>query len=171
VFKGTYRHRIDGKGRLPIPAAFRRTLAEASVVVVTALDQCLAAYAEAEWAKLEAQLARLPAFSKPVKALTRVLASRAVDCEIDQQGRILLPPSLRASAGLGRDAVVIGVLNRFEVWQPEAWEAFLHDSERLLEDVSLDIEWPPPPTPPTGEGAPPARGRSRARDPQANSSR
>jgi len=169
VFKGTYRHRIDAKGRLPIPAVFRRGLGDEQRVVVTPLDQCLAAYPPSEWAKLEAQLAALPAFSKPVKALTRLLASRAADCEIDVQGRILLPPALRAGAGLERDAVVIGVLNRFEVWAPEPWVAFVRDSERLLEDVSLDVQWPPAPTPPEAPPGTPSRGRPSSRDPQANS--
>ena len=169
VFKGTYRHRIDAKGRLPVPAAFRRALGDEARVVVTQLDQCLAAYPPAEWAKLEAQLATLPAFSKPVKALTRLVASRAADCEIDVQGRILLPPGLRVAVGLERDAVVIGVLNRFEVWAPEGWDAFVRESERLLEDVCLDIQWPPPPTPPTPATGTPSKSRSAPRDPQANS--
>jgi MraZ protein len=147
VFKGTYQHRIDPKGRLPIPAAFRRALGGAARVVATLLDQCLAVYSAEEWARLEAQLAALPAFSMQVKALTRLLASRAVDCEIDVQGRILLPLPLREAAGLERDATVIGVLNRFEVWSPEAWRGFVRDSERLLDDVSLDVQWPLPPAP------------------------
>jgi MraZ protein len=154
VFKGTYQHRIDGKGRLPIPAAFRRVLGNAGQVVVTQLDSCLAVYAPAEWGRLEAQLAALPAFNKQVKALTRLLASRAADCEIDVQGRVLLPPPLRAAAGLERDAVVVGVLNRFEVWSPAAWESFVRDSERLLDDVSLDIQWPLPPAAPTAAADP-----------------
>ena len=166
MFKGTYRLRIDPKGRVPIPAVFRRLLGEAGQVVVTQLDQCLAVYAPSEWARLEAQLAALPAFNKQVKALTRLLASRAADCEIDVQGRVLLPPALRAAAGLDRDAVVVGVLNRFEVWSPEGWESFVRDSERLLDDVSLDIQWPLPPATPSGpvppSGTAPADG-----DPQA----
>jgi MraZ protein len=147
VFKGTYRYKIDPKGRLPVPAPFRKSLAQggAPTLVVTLLDQCLAAYPPAEWERLETQLAALPAFSKPVKALSRLLSSRASDCEIDVQGRILLPASLRAAAGLGREAVVIGVLNRIEVWAPEPWDSFLRDSERILDDVSLDVEWPVPP--------------------------
>jgi MraZ protein len=147
VFKGTYVHKIDPKGRLPVPAALRRALAEtgATRVVVTLLDQCLAAYPPAEWVRLEEQLRQLPAFSKPVKALTRMLASRAADCDLDVQGRILIPPSLRAAAGLGREAVVVGVLNRFEVWAPDAWRAFLAESDRLLEDVTLEVPWPVPP--------------------------
>ena len=149
MFKGSYRHRIDAKGRLPVPAAFRRLLAEegASTVVVTVLDQCLAVYAAGEWSRVESQLAALPPFSAPVKALSRLLSSRAVDCPLDVQGRILLPASLRASAGLGREAVVAGVLNRFEIWEPEAWAAFLADSERLLDDASLAVQWPPPANP------------------------
>jgi MraZ protein len=151
VFKGTYRHRIDPKGRLPVPAAFRRMLSEqgAATVVVTLLDQCLAAYPPGEWARLEEQLRALPAFSRPVKALTRLLTSRAADCELDVQGRILLPASLRAEAALEREAVVLGVLNRIEVWAPERWGSFLRDSERLLDDATLDVQWPLPPEPPT----------------------
>jgi MraZ protein len=159
VFKGTYRHKIDPKGRLPVPAAFRKALGpvESARVVVTVLDQCLAAYPAAEWEKLEGQLRGLPAFSKQVKALTRLLASRAVDCELDVQGRILLPAPLRQAAGLAREAVVVGVLNRFEVWNPEAWAGFVQESERLLDDVSLDIPWPlPQPGPPE----PPSTGKA-----------
>jgi MraZ protein len=173
VFKGTYHHRIDPKGRLPIPAVFRRALTEGGAisVVVTQLDQCLAVYSPAEWARLEAQLAALPAFNKQVKALTRLLASRAADCEIDAQGRILVPPALREAAGLTRDAVVVGVLNRFEVWSPETWDGFVRESERLLDDVSLDVQWPPAPlvppvaapaspTTPTGGGSPQSKPNS-----------
>ena len=138
-----------------MPVAFRRQLEDQGHVVLTLLDQCLAAYPPAEWQKLESQLAALPVFSKPVKALTRLLASRAVDCELDLQGRILVPPTLRVAAGLEREAVVVGVLSRFEVWSPEAWDGFVRESERLLDDVSLDVQWPLPaatptvPTPPT----------------------
>jgi MraZ protein len=149
VFKGTYQHRIDPKGRLPVPAPFRRRLSQmgARSVVVTLLDECLAAYAPADWERLEAQLVALPAFSKPVKGLARLLASRAVDCGLDGQGRILLSASLRHAAGLLREATVIGVLNRFEVWSPERWASFLQGSERLLEDAGLGVEWPPLPSP------------------------
>ncbi len=150
MFKGTYRYKIDPKGRLPVPAPFRKALAQggATTLVATVLDQCLAIYPPAEWERLEGQLAALPAFSKPVKALSRLLASRASDCEMDVQGRIRLPPSLRSAAGLGREAVVLGVLNRIEVWAPEAWETFLRESERILDDVTLDVEWPVAPTRP-----------------------
>ena len=171
MFKGTYRHRIDPKGRLPVPAVFRRALDRDPTVVVTLLDQCLAVYPPTEWARLETQLQALPAFSKQVKALTRLLLSRAADCEIDVQGRILLPPALRGAAELGRDAVVVGVLNRFEIWSPESWDAFVRDSERLLDDVSLDIQWPLPPATPTEPTSAPADHPSRPTLPQAKPNR
>lgn len=146
VFKGTYRHRLDGKGRLPIPASFRRSLGSAGSrgVVATLVDQCVALYPQGEWQRLEEQLRRLPAFNRQSKALARLLASRAVDCVLDAQGRILLPPALRAAADLSREAVVVGVIDRIEVWSPARWEEFLRDSERLLEDVSLETAWPVP---------------------------
>ena len=148
MFKGTYRYKIDPKGRLPVPAAFRRGLGE-ETLVVTLFDQCLAVYPPSEWERLEGQLRALPTFNRQVKAVTRLLASRASDCPLDAQGRILLPPALRQAAGLLRETVVVGVLNRIEVWNPETWEAFVRDSERLLDDVTLDVEWPPAPENPS----------------------
>jgi len=149
VFKGTYRHRIDPKGRIPVPAAFRRALAERGEarLVATVLDQCLAVYPLSEWQRLEAQLRQLPSFSRDVKALTRLLASRAVDCELDVQGRMLLPSLLRRAADLADEAVVVGVLDRFELWAPPRWDDFLRESERLLDDVALGVQWPAPPSP------------------------
>ncbi len=171
VFKGTYRHRIDPKGRLPVPAVFRRALGGEASVVVTLLDQCLAVYPPTEWARLETQLGALPAFSKQVKALTRLLLSRAADGEIDVQGRILLPPPLREAAGLGRDAVVVGVLNRFEIWAPDSWDGFVRESERLLDDVALDIQWPLPPVTPREPASASPKAPSEADHPQAKPKR
>ena len=165
MFKGTYRHKIDPKGRVPVPAAFRRALGAegASRLVATVLDQCLAVYPESEWQRLESQLRQLPSFSREVKALSRLLASRAVDCELDVQGRILLPAALRKAADLAGEAVVVGVIDRFELWAPARWDDFLRESERLLDDVSLGVQWPPPS--PGTSGAPPRR------RPQENPSR
>lgn len=154
MFKGTYRYRIDAKGRVPVPPAFRGAFQETGgQAVATLVDQCLGVYAPREWARLEGQLRALPAFSAKAKALSRLLLSRAADVELDVQGRILVPPLLRAAAGLKDEAVVVGVLDRFELWAPERWDGFLAESERLLDDVSFDL-WPtggPAPEPPPGD--------------------
>jgi len=147
VLKGTYRYKIDPKGRLPVPPPFRRSLAHGGgrgSLTLTVMDQCLAAYPPDEWSRLEVQLQALPAFHKSVKALTRLLTSQAVDCDLDVQGRILIPAALRAQAGLRADVVVVGVLNRFEIWAPERWQDFLAESERLLDSAGGDIPWPLP---------------------------
>ena len=158
VFKGTYRHRIDSKGRLPVPAAFRRALLAAGGrgLVATLVDRCVAIYPAAEWQRLEQQLLRLPAFGRQAKALSRHLAARACDCGLDSQGRVLIPPALRAGASLAGEALVIGVLDRIEVWSPPLWDDFLRESEQLLEDVTLDVAWPLPARsgePRTGRGS------------------
>jgi MraZ protein len=93
------------------------------------------------------QLRQLPVFSKQVKALSRVLASHAADCELDSQGRILIPAPLRRAAALESEVVIVGVLERFEIWSPDRWEGFLRDAERLLDDVTLDVPWPAPRSP------------------------
>ena len=161
MFKGTYRHRIDGKGRLPVPAPFRRQLAreDAEGFVVTLLDECLAVYPTSQWTRLETQLLVLPAFDRPVKALVRLLASRATDAKLDVQGRILLPVPLRTEVGLERDALVIGVLDRFEVWAPDAWDGFVRESERFLDDASLGVAWPLPGRSRSGPSGPSSTGQ------------
>jgi MraZ protein len=135
-----------------VPAPFRRALRSGGGerVVATLVDQCIALFPLPEWERLEGQLRALPPFSRSAKALARHLASRAVDGELDTQGRLLLAPALREAAGLAREAVVVGVLDRIEIWSPSSWERFLKDSERLLEDVSLEVAWPVP----TPVGAP-----------------
>jgi MraZ protein len=150
-----------------MPPPFRRLLQDGGqrTVVVTPLDQCLAVFSPAEWTKIESQLAAMPAFHPKVKALTRLVASRAVDCELDSQGRILIPLGLRRSASLDREVTVVGVLNRFEIWPAEAWQGFLKDSERILDDISTDLPWPAP------AGNPPQQGSSDQAHPQAKPSR
>lgn len=148
MFRGTFEYRIDAKGRLPVPAPFRRALEKAgqSGLVVTLHDQCLAAYPGSEWSLLEQQLLSLPPFARASQALARRFASQAADAKLDVQGRILLPPVLRRAAGLATDVTVVGVLNRFEIWAPGAWSAFLRDSETLLDDTTLGTLWSPPPS-------------------------
>lgn len=143
MFKGTYRYRIDAKGRLPVPPAFRPALQDdGGGAVVTLVDQCLGVYPPRHWQRLEQQLLALPPFSAKAKTLSRLLLSRAADVELDVQSRILVPPTLRAAAGLKDEVVVVGVLDRFELWNPETWDGFLRESEKLLDDVSLDLAWP-----------------------------
>jgi MraZ protein len=166
VFKGTYRYRVDPKGRVPVPPPFRPVLlAAGGRAVVTLVDQCLGVYAPNEWGRLEDQLRALPAFSARAKALSRLLMSRAADVELDVQGRVLLPPGLRSAAEIKAEVVVIGVLDRFEIWSPDRWDAFLRDSEQLLDDMGSDLAWPGAPEGPR-PGAPVLDGEGTAKRPR-----
>lgn len=125
MFRGRFEHNLDTKGRLSIPSKFREVLTTNydDRLVVTNYDNCLWAYPAAEWAKIEEKVAALPQFKEEVKALQRVFISAAVECPIDKPGRILLPPTLRDYAAIGREVVLAGMINRIEIWSKERWNA------------------------------------------------
>ena len=111
MFRGRYEHTIDAKGRTSVPARYRDALSatgERRVVVTSALDPCLVAYSPAEWSSFEEKLAKLPQFDRAVQKLRRIYLSGAVECEFDDVGRILVPPTLRDHAGLKKDVLWAG---------------------------------------------------------------
>lgn len=124
---GEYQHSIDDKGRLIIPAKFREELG-AGFVVTRGLDHCLFVYPRKEWETLEAKLKSLPLTSSDARAFVRFFFSGASECDLDKQGRVLIPSTLREYAKLERDCVVIGVSNRVEIWAKEAWESYSNDA-------------------------------------------
>ncbi len=117
---GEFRHTIDVKGRLFVPSRFREELGE-SFYVTKGLDNCLSIYPEAAWKAIEEKVAALP-LSKS-RNLQRTLFASAVRCELDAQGRIVVPQKLRDYAHLSKDVAVIGVSTRAEVWDAARWDA------------------------------------------------
>ena len=98
-FKGEYNHTVDAKGRLIIPAKFREKLGE-TFVVTKGLDGCLYVYSDEEWEKIEDKFSELPLTDEDARQFTRFFFSGAADCEVDKQGRVLLPAVLREHAGI-----------------------------------------------------------------------
>src|SRR5699024_1745093 len=119
---------VDTKGRIIVPSKFREELGE-SCVVTRGLDKCLFAYPTDEWKILEGKLKKLPLTKKDARAFTRFFFSGAVECEVDKQGRINIPKTLRTYASLEKECVVIGVSNRVEFWAVEQWEDYFNASE------------------------------------------
>lgn len=119
--KGEFRHSVDAKGRLFIPAKLRDELGE-RFTVTRGLDKCLAIYPEAEWRILEDRIRALP--MSRARDLQRFFFSSAFDAELDSQGRILLPAGLREYAGLTKDVVIIGAASRAEIWDSARWAAY-----------------------------------------------
>jgi len=120
VFLGQYEHTIDAKGRVALPARYRERLAS-GVVVTRGFDACLLVYPLEQWTPLAERVASLSISDPDVRALRRLLFADAADLDLDRQGRILLPASLRDYAGLDREAVVVGMHSFIEIWSPEAW--------------------------------------------------
>ena len=121
MFMGEYEHSVDSKGRLIIPARFREELGE-GFVMTKGLDGCLFVYPAEEWHKLETKIHETPMTTKDARKFMRFFFAGAAICEIDKQGRTLIPPSLRAYAGLSKDVVLAGVSTRIEIWDKKLWD-------------------------------------------------
>lgn len=125
MFRGVFEHQIDGKGRTSLPAKLRETLLGAyddRLILTTALDSCLHAYPMREWELLEAALAKRNPMEPGVKTLMRLYVASAQECPLDKLGRLLVPPSLREHAGLGKEIVWAGMVKLIELWSKEGWQ-------------------------------------------------
>ena len=120
MFMGEYNHTIDTKGRLIIPSKFREELGD-EFVVTKGLDGCLFVFPNQAWQEFEEKLRALPLTNKSARQFSRFFVAGATPCELDKQGRILVPQTLREFAGLDKDVVLTGNLNRIEVWSKEKW--------------------------------------------------
>ncbi|SHJ63029.1 MraZ protein [Anaerobranca californiensis DSM 14826] len=138
VFLGEYQHSIDDKGRVIIPAKFRDSLGR-KFIVTRGLDNCLFVYPENEWAIMEEKLKKLPLTKGDARAFVRFLFSGATECELDKQGRILIPQNLREFAQINKDCVIIGVSNRVEIWSKENWEKYSLDAEQSFDEIAEKI--------------------------------
>ena len=120
MFMGEYNHIIDAKGRLIIPARFRELLGE-EFILTKGLDGCLSIYPMDAWEAFETKLRALPLTNKNARTFTRFFVAGATNCELDRQGRVLVPQPLREFAGLEKEVVLTGNLDRIEIWSKEKW--------------------------------------------------
>lgn len=137
MFLGTHTPRLDEKGRLILPAKFRDELA-AGLVITRFQERCLAVWPVASFVEV-AQAVRGASSSQQVRDYQRMLASGASDETPDKQGRITIPPHLRAYAGLEKDCVVVGAINRVEVWDATAWEEYAAAKESAYADLNETV--------------------------------
>ncbi len=135
---GEFNHSLDAKGRVIIPAKFRKGLGD-YFVATRGLDHCIFLYSLEEWKKLEEKLQKLPLTKADARAFSRFFLSGATECELDKQGRIIIPSNLRAYASLNKEVVVIGVANRVEIWSKETWEMYSKKAEDSFENIAEEI--------------------------------
>lgn len=136
MFMGEYNHTVDAKGRLIVPSKFREQLGE-EFVVTKGLDGCLFVYDNTEWKALEEKLHALPLTNANARKFSRFFLAGATTCEVDKQGRILLPAVLREFAKIDKDAVLVGVGSRIEIWSREVWNQSntYDDMEEIAENM------------------------------------
>ena len=127
MFRGANAINLDAKGRLAMPSRYRDELVARCggqlIVTIDAVDPCLCVYPLAEWELIEAKLRDLPSLREDTRRLLRLLIGNAVDVELDGSGRFLVPPRLRTHAGLDKHAMLVGQLNKFQLWNEDAWNA------------------------------------------------
>ncbi len=145
MFRGRFHHNIDGKGRVSIPARFREVLKQqygSDQLIMTIFDNCLVVYPFAEWQTFEEKIKEFSQLKKETKYFLRYFYSSAIDCSIDDHGRILIPPQFREHANLNKEVVFVGMTNRFEIWDKGMWEKEFDRYKDTFDEISESIaEW------------------------------
>jgi len=135
MFIGEYSHSLDDKGRLAIPAKFRRELLKGAVVT-RGLDNCLFLYTKSEWQKLVEKLSTLPIGQSDSRAFARLMLAGAMDVNLDKQGRIILPEYLRKFADLKKKTIIAGLFNRLEIWDDTKWDVYKTQTEATSNEIA-----------------------------------
>ena len=136
MFIGRYEHSIDAKNRLIVPAKYREELGN-SFVITQGLDGCLYILPQRAFEEMAEKLSTLPLTDKDSRSLLRHLVSNATNCEFDKQGRVLLTPSQKEHAGIIKDAIILGMINKIEIWGKEAYKEFESGSDIELIEQHL----------------------------------
>ena len=142
MFRGSYRHSIDHKGRISIPARFRKLLsgrASNTFIVLRGLEACVALYPLDEWQRMEERLRGRSFHDETNRRFLRMMSLDLNEGALDAQGRVMLPPRLLAHAQLQREAMVNGVTDHIEIWDPTLFEAYLAGTNRSYEDMAGEL--------------------------------
>lgn len=135
MFMGQFEHSLDSKGRLIVPAKLREELGD-TFVITKGMDKCLYGYTNEGWQEVADKIAALPTVTnKAAREFARYFMAGATTCELDKQGRILIPQVLREFAGLDKDAILLGVGGRIEIWNKDAWLNTTDNYDSNIEDV------------------------------------
>lgn len=132
---GEYQHSLDSKGRLFIPAKLREELGDVFYITLS-MDKCLSAYSAQSWQEFSD---KVNAMSYVKQRKMRPLFAYASKCELDNQGRTLIPAHLREYAGLVKNVTVVGCNNHAEIWNEDAWKT-VHEAEISPENIASVME-------------------------------
>ncbi|MDO4489053.1 MAG: division/cell wall cluster transcriptional repressor MraZ [Eubacteriales bacterium] len=135
MFMGEYNHTMDAKGRVTIPAKFREELGD-KFVVTRGFEGCLTAYPPERWERIENNLKALSLTNSAGRKLTRLFLGNAIECEVDQMGRILITQPLRNAASINKNVVLTGLGDRVEIWDKDAWDKI--NGNDVFEEMTQD---------------------------------
>ncbi|MBU1292171.1 division/cell wall cluster transcriptional repressor MraZ [Patescibacteria group bacterium] len=135
---GEYKHILDTKKRLAIPVKFRRFFSQGAVIT-RGVDNCLVLYSLKEWEEIAGKLGKLPTSQVEARSFARVVLAGAMSVKFDRLGRILVPDYLKKYALLKKNAVIIGLYNRLEVWSEERWEVYRQRAEKNVDDLASKL--------------------------------
>ncbi|MFB0527114.1 MAG: division/cell wall cluster transcriptional repressor MraZ [bacterium] len=131
---GQYHHSLDGKNRLFIPARLRQNVRK--FVITSGLEGCLFVYALENWKKITERLKTLPLTKADARKFLRTFLSGANECPVDDQGRILITKTLCSYANIKKEVIVVGVLDRIEIWSKSNWERYQKEAEKKFVEVA-----------------------------------
>lgn len=138
MFIGEYEHTVDVKGRIIMPSKLRENIGE-KFIITKGLDKCLFAYSKSEWTNFEEKLKTLPLTNKNARDFVRFFLSGAVECDIDKQGRFLVPANLRTYANIDKEIVIIGVGTRLEIWNKESWTNYSSEENISADEIAENM--------------------------------
>lgn len=138
MFIGEYAHTVDPKKRLALPSKFRGELGK-KIVVTRGLDSCLFVYPIKVWEELATKLGTLPVGEAGTRSFIRIMLAGATDCDVDSQGRILLPEYLKQDGGLKKDVTIVGLFNRLEIWDTGRWNRYKTQAEKNTGKIAEDL--------------------------------
>ena len=138
MFIGEYRHNLDSKGRIIVPAKFREQLSN-NIILTRGLDGCITIYTLEQWKEIYEQLKKLPSTKKEARMYIHMLTAKAAEVEIDKQGRILIPSSLISEAKIEKESVIVGAFDHIEIWAESAWEDYYDEARESFEDIAESL--------------------------------
>ena len=135
MFIGEYTYSLDEKKRLGLPVRFRGLLGK-KAIITRGIDQCLFIFSKKEWQSLAEKISKLPLSQSDARGFSRLMLGGAMEVSIDNMGRILIPDYLKKYASLNKKTILVGVLNRIEVWDEGVWEKYKGVTEKEGENIA-----------------------------------
>ena len=135
MFIGEYRHNLDAKGRVIVPAKFREQLTN-NIILTRGLDGCITVYTPDQWQKIYEELKKLPTTKREARMYIHMLTAKAAEVDIDKQGRILIPTSLIEEAQIDKASVIVGAFDHIEIWSEANWDSYYDKASESFEDIA-----------------------------------